>query len=192
MDYAQHIQGLKNGSYTDFKILYKEFSGNLFGFVYSLTKSESITKDIVQETFIKVWLNRENIDPQMSFKSYLYKIAKNNIIDDFRKQINSPVFEDYMEYCDNPHLSNLENIELQLDLDTFIKQLNVVKEKLTLRQREIFELCKEQGLSSSEVAEKLNLSEQTVYNTLSLVMKILKKELSYSSFLSALFLTFFN
>lgn len=189
MNYIKHIEGVKRGSYADFKILYEEFSENLYGFVYRLTKSHTLSKEIVQETFIKIWVNRENLDSRMSFKSFLFKISKNKIIDEFRRQISSPVYEDYMEYSDNFDFSAEENVENKLDLDDFIRQLEKAKEKLTPRQREIFELSKEQGLSSSDIAEKLEISEQTIYNILSSAMKILRKEIKYSGFF---FLIFFN
>lgn len=186
MDYTKHIEGLKNGSYADFKILYEEFSGSLYGFVFNLTRSKSMAKDIVQETFIKVWINRENIDPGMSFKSYLFKISKNKIIDDFRKQMSSPVFEDYMVYGDKLYTDS-SNIEQKIDFDNFLKQLDIAKVKLTPRQREIFELSKEQGIPSPEIAQRLNISEQTIYNILSSAMKILRKEMGVAGFLFLLF-----
>ncbi|GAB6007803.1 RNA polymerase sigma factor [Dysgonomonas reticulitermitis] len=175
------------GSHQDFRILYEEYSGRLYGFVFSLTRSRSMANDITQETFIKVWINRENIDPSMSFKSYLFKISKNKIIDEFRKQINNPVFEDYMAYCDELYADGNDNIEQTIDYDYFLQQLDNAKAKLTPRQREIFELSKEQRLPSSEIAQKLNISEQTIYNILSSAMKILRKEMGQASLLFLLF-----
>ncbi|NDV81898.1 RNA polymerase sigma factor [Bacteroides sp. 51] len=179
MNYEKHIVGLKEGSYNDFKFLYEQFSGNLYGFAFSLVRSESLAKDIVQETFMKVWINRETIQPGLSFKSYLFKISRNLIIDEFRKQMSNPVFENYLDYCDELQTSHHE-IEQQIDFDLFILRLEEAKKKLTLRQREIFEMSKEQGLSSSKIAEELGISEQTIYNQLSTVMRILRKEIGGS------------
>ena len=187
MNLTKHIEGLIKGSYSDFKILYEEYSSNLYGFVFSLTRSKSMANDIVQETFIRVWINRESIDPTMSFKSYLFKISKNKIIDEFRRQMNNPVFEDYMEYHDTLHTDSNDSVEQKMDFDSFLKQLEAAKTKLTPRQREIFELAKEQGISSSEIAKKLEISEQTTYNILSSAMKILRKEIGLASFFFLLF-----
>ncbi|MDR1090435.1 MAG: RNA polymerase sigma factor [Prevotella sp.] len=187
MNFTEHIEGLKKGSYSDFKILYEEYSDRLYGFIFNLTRSKSMANDIMQETFIKVWINRENIDPSMSFKSYLFKISKNKITDEFRKQINNPVFEDYMAYCDKLHADSNDIIEQKIDFDYFLQKLDIAKTKLTSRQREIFELSKEEGFSSSEIAKILNISEQTTYNILSSAMKILRKEMGLSSLLFLLF-----
>ncbi len=172
----EHIEGLKKGSYRDFKILYDEFSGNLYGFVFGLIKSESMAKEIVHETFIKVWINRENLNPDQSFKSYLFKISKNRVIDLYRQQLNNPVMEDYLDYCDSIQLSE-NNVSSDIDYDLFVQKLENAKNKLTARQREIFELSKEQGISSKEISQKLNITEQTTYNILSTAMQIIKKEI---------------
>lgn len=176
MYYKEHIERLSKGSYKDFKILYDYYSGNLYGYVFGLVKSESMAREIVNDTFIKVWINRENIQPDLSFKSYLFKISKNSIIDSYRKQLNNPIMENYMDYCDSLQLSE-DNITSQMDYDQFVSKLELAKNKLTARQREIFELSKEQGISSKEISQRLNISEQTTYNILSTAMRILKEEI---------------
>lgn len=176
MEYRSHIDGLRHGSYEDFAFLYEKFSGSLYGFVFDMLKSESLSKEIVQETFIKIWTGREKINPDLSFKAYLFKISKNKIIDQFRRQIANPVFESYLDHCENIRLQEGE-VEQKLDFDMFMKRLQVAKSKLTARQREIFELSKEFGLSSSEIATRLNINDQTVYNQLSAAMRILKQEM---------------
>jgi RNA polymerase sigma-70 factor (ECF subfamily) len=182
VEYKKWIEGLQKGSYSDFRTLYDAFSGNLYGFIFGLVKSDSLTKDIVQETFLRVWLNRSFLDPQLSFKAYLFKISQNLIIDNFRRQMSNPLFVDYLDYCDEL-ISDANTIEQELDFDLFHKHLKIAKTKLTPRQREIFELNKEQGIPTSEISERLNISEQTIYNQISSALKILKKELSSLDFL---------
>lgn len=174
----EHIRRLKEGSYKDFKILYDTFSPNLYGFVFGLVRSESVAKTIVHETFIKVWINREKLDPEQSFKSYLFKISKNKIIDSYRQKLNDPILENYLDYCDSVQLSEENDISSQIDYDVFIHKLELAKSKLTPRQREIFELNKEQGFSSKEISRRLNITEQTTYNILSAAIRILKSEIT--------------
>ncbi|MBD1425592.1 RNA polymerase sigma factor [Sphingobacterium arenae] len=188
MEHIEYIRGLQRGSYNDFKKLYELYYDNLYGFVFSLTKSHNISKEIVQETFIKLWLNREKLRSDGSLKSYLFKISKNIIIDRLRKQVKNPVFDDYLDYCDTLE-SGESNMDSKMDLDLFIQRLEVAKTKLTARQKEIFELSKEQGKPAKEIAESLSISEQTVYNTLSVALQILKKEVGYTGL--AFFVLFF-
>lgn len=176
---------LKEGSYHAFTKLYEEYFDLLYGFVFSLTRSHETTTEIVQETFIKVWINRHNIDLDKSFKSWLYRIAHNLILDEVKKQFHTPLFEDYLVHVSDPKLATTE--EDELDFDTFRKTLHKVKGELPPRQAEVFELCKEKGLSAADVAQQLSISEQAVYNHLSQAMKTVREKMSHFSFLLSLF-----
>lgn len=168
------IKGLKSGSYEDFDKLYANYSDLLYGFVLNLTKSSSEAKDILQETFLRVWQTRTKISEEKSFKSYIYTIARNLIIDSFRNQMRSVAFEEYIN-SDAYQNYTEDTVENKLDFDEFRKKFEEAKEKLTERQLEIFELSREQGLSVTDIAGRLQISEKTVKNQLSLAMKILRK-----------------
>jgi len=177
------VKELKDGSYRAFDQLYEIYADLLYGFVLDLTKSPTEAKDILQETFLRIWINRDNISTDYPFKAYLYKIARNLILNSFRKQMNSIAFENYIsseeyqKYADN-------NIEKEIYFDEFYQNLEKVKDALPDRQKQIFELSREQGMSITEIAKDLNISEQTVKNQLSLALKTLREKLSrYSSFL---------
>ena len=94
----QYILELNRGSYKAFDALYALYSRRLYAFALKMTKSQSDAKEIVQDTFVRLWLNRENVLPEDSFQSYLFTIAKNAILNKMRTLINMPVFVDYMEY----------------------------------------------------------------------------------------------
>ena len=86
------IKKVKQGSYEDFTRLYFMYADLLYGFVLNLTKSPDDAEDILQETFLRIWQTKENLSLETSFKSYLYTIAHNLIIDSFRKKIDSVAF----------------------------------------------------------------------------------------------------
>lgn len=176
---------LKEGSYHAFTKLYEEYFDLLYGFVFSLTRSHETTTEIVQETFIKVWINRYSIDLEKSFKSWLYRIAHNLILDEIKKQFRTPLFEDYLVHVSDEKLATTE--DEGMDFEAFKKTLQKVKGGLPPRQAEVFELCKELGLSAADVAQQLNISEQAVYNHLSLAMKTVREKMSHFSFLLSLF-----
>lgn len=171
------LQQLKEGSYKAFTLLYEEYFDLLYGFVFSLTRSHNSTTEIVQETFIKVWVYRSKIDVDLPFKAWLYSMAKNLMFDQLRKQFRTPLFEDYLIHVSNESLSVDAN-EGSFDFHVFQQALAKTKRKLSPRQAEVFELCKEQGLSVEEVVRRLNISEQAVYNYLSQAMKIIREDLS--------------
>lgn len=182
------IEELRQGSYKAFTRLYEFYSPLLFGFIFDTLKSKSQTADIMQETFIRIWESRALIDPEQSFKAFIFKIAHNLLISEYRKQINRPELMEYLEFLNNPELED-HSTQYQLDLDEFMSQLEKAKQLLSPRQREIFELIKENGMTSTQVADRLGISEQVVRNQLSLSLKTLKKALSDSLIL---FLFFFS
>jgi len=181
--HSRLVEGLKKGSYDSFDQLYEIYADLLYGFTLDLIKSPSEAKDILQETFTRIWINRENISTDYPFKAYLYKIARNLILNSFRKQMSSIAFEEYI--CSEEYQKNTDNnIEKEIYFDEFYKNLEKAKYELPDRQREIFELNREQGMSIAEIADNLNLSEQTVKNHLTLALKNLRQKLSkYSTFL---------
>lgn len=180
------LQQLKEGSYKAFTHLYKEYFSLLYGFVFSLTRSHTSATEVVQETFIKVWIHRSKIDPDLPFKAWLYRIAKNLLLDQLRKQFRTPLFEDYLVHVSNEYLSVDAN-EGSFDFLVFQEALAKTKQKLSPRQVEVFELCKEQGLPVEEVVRRLNISEQAIYNYLSQAMKVIREDLSHFMPLLVLF-----
>lgn len=171
------VKKLKSGSSQAFNRLYVIYADLLYGFVLSLTKSPTESKDIVQETFLRVWTHREQLSLDMSFKSYLYAIARNQITDLLRKQMREEAFRCYLG-CENPQGEVVDTIENDIYYDEFVERLNKAKEKMTERQRSIFEQSKEYGRRIDSIAQELKLSEKTVKNTLTLAMKVVREELN--------------
>lgn len=169
------LEQVKSGSYKAFTQIYDQYFDLLYGFVFRLVRSHEITKEIVQNTFIKVWENRSKIDTEGAFKSWIFKIAKNDFIDQFRIQMNNPVFEDYLNYCNNENI--IVSQDNSFDFEQFRSALAIAKTKLSPQQAKVFELCKEEGISAKNVAQQLQISEQAVYNYLSQSLHLLRNEL---------------
>ena len=161
------IEKLKRGSYEAFDTLYDMYADSLYGFALLHTKSSVQAEDIVQETFLKLWNMRTSLSVEGSFKSMLFTIAKNHVIDVFRQQINRPDFEDYIRFCEDEHLLDNTSVE-KIYYDDFIDKLAIAKQKLT------------PALS--------DISEQTVKNHLSAALKILREELRKYNYLFTLFI----
>ncbi|MDR2563932.1 MAG: sigma-70 family RNA polymerase sigma factor [Prevotellaceae bacterium] len=170
------IRQFKEGSREAYTVLYKFYLPKLHDFIYNLTASKDAAQEIVQETFVKLWIKRKNIDPERPLKSYLYTIARNQMLNEFRRQINRPVFAEYIEYANQLQLSE-NTAETTLDLKEFIAALNKAKQKLSSRQLQIFRLNKELGQSVHDIAQQLNITEQSVRNQLSAAIGLLRKEM---------------
>ena len=173
---SDFVKQLKEGSYEAYTVLYKFYLPYLYAFLYSVTRLKHFAEEVAQETFVRLWENRVAIKLDTSFKSYLFTIARNYMLNEFRRQINHPVFEEYCEYSNQLQLSE-NTTEKQLDFNEFRKELNKAKQKLSSRQLEIFHLNKELGQSIPAIALRLKIAEKSVRNQLSTALSVLRKEM---------------
>ena len=182
------VDEVRRGTYSSFSKLYSLWVSKLYRFVFALVKSEETAQDIVQETFVKIWTNRETLNPDSSFKAYLFTISYHIVLKELKRKIDHPLMEDYMKYCNNENMAAYSHPEEQLDFDRFLKELSKAKEKLTQRQRQIFEMNKEDNIPVSEIAAQFGITEQSVRNQLSAALKIIREELGdYGFFILVLF-----
>lgn len=181
-----YLERLRKGSYKDFTYLYELYVSRLYAFSLGISHSDALAKDIVQETFIKVWIHREYIDPDKSFSSFLFTMAKNLLLNELRRQVNRSLLLEDVAF-NEPGGEEEAPVERKFSLEEFDHRLELAKRKLSPRQRELFELNKEQGMSVSEIAAKTSITEQSVRNQISQALHILRKELQGCIFLFSLF-----
>ena len=183
----KYIIGLQKGSYSDFNKLYDLYADRLYGFAYNLTHSSEMAEEIVQEVFLKIWQMREHLSPEYSFRSFLFTIAKNKFLNDLRNRLTLLSYDEYITQLDDATERGENSIESEFNFNELNEQVLQSKDKLSKRQKMIFEMSKEEGLSNQEIALKLGISEQSVRNQLSSALKVLREELIRIGFSFALF-----
>jgi RNA polymerase sigma-70 factor (ECF subfamily) len=150
---------LKAGDTNAFEQIYRSYSNRLFGNLLKLLRSETEAQEILQEAFLKIWQNRAQIDPERSFRSYLFKIAENKVFDHFRKaalekraQIQLSRASDIDNSLVDSMLLDKENLQV----------LTKAIDKLPPQRRQVFILVKLQGKTYKEVSEQLGISASTI------------------------------
>ena len=182
----KYIIGLQKGSYSDFNKLYDLYADRLYGFAYNLTHSSEMAEEIVQEVFLKIWQMREHLSPEYSFRSFLFTIAKNKFLNDLRNRLTLLSYDEYITQLDVTE-GGENSTENEFNFNELNEQVLQSKDKLSKRQKMIFEMSKEEGLSNQEIALKLGISEQSVRNQLSSALKVLREKLIRIGFSFALF-----
>ncbi len=166
------IQQFIDGNEEAFEKLYAQYKPVLCKFIQTFINDSALTDDIVQEVFVAVWLNRNNIDPDQSFSSYLMTSARNKIYDFFKETAkNRQMIEQrWLNFSEAGNDTEEALVSLELDelVDSALKQLSS-------RKRDIFELAKLKGKSHSEIAEQLGISKNTVKNHMVDSLKYLKE-----------------
>lgn len=169
----QLISSVKRDDHYAFDKIFHKYGSSLFSFVVSVLKDESEAEEVVQDVFLKIWEKRGELNPSLSFKSYLFTIALNTTKNIYRQKLQRDRYkQDVALELNISQTSDVDGIEYRNLLDYIDK----IIEKLPPSRREIFILSKKDGMKNPEIAKLLNISEQTVKNQLVSAMKFLRSE----------------
>ena len=172
------VQRLIEGDEDAFCELYAAYKNRLIFFAMRFLKSREYAEDIFQDAFTVIWQGRRFINPDASFSSYLYTIVRNRILNQLRDlenqtKLKEQILEQAVDYSNDTNNSILAN-----DLRGLIAR---AMQQLTARQREIFEMSREQDMSHREIAEALGISVYTVQEHISTSLRILRTYLEKHS-----------
>jgi RNA polymerase sigma-70 factor, ECF subfamily len=185
---ADLIVSLREGDMKAFSELFDRYAKRLYHFAIGYLKSVEESEEIVQEVFLKIWNNREEISLLKSFEAYLFTIAKNGILNTIRKSKSEQAYLNYAK------LHPGKNILLDEELD--FKELEIAYkqsiDKLSPKRKEIYILSREQSLSNAEIAEKMNISVKTVENQMTSAISEIRKNLRSLGFSGIIFFELFR
>ena len=166
------VEKLKNGDNNAYTLLMNDYYKNLCGYANLFTKDPSKSEDIVQNIFVKIWIYRKKIDPNISIKKYLYKSVYNEFIDQYRKNKSVISLEEkYLKVIDTIIDDN------SLDIEKLMMNVNREIDKLPEKCKRVFILNKKEGLTHDEIAEYLQISTKTVESHITRAFKILNQKL---------------
>lgn len=150
---------LKQGDEKAFQKIYSLYSARLYGKLLKLTKAEQVAEDLLQNTFLKIWACRENIDESKSFRAYLFRIAENLAYDFFREAERDLKKREELVIRAMLYEEHPEEIAIKAEKE---KKLLEAIEALPPQRKQIFKLCKLQGKSYNEVSLLLQISPSTI------------------------------
>ncbi len=183
------VKLLKKGDMAAFDAIYNKYCHKLHGFVLRYLKQEEDAEGIVQEVFIKIWESRHKIDIYSSFEAFLFTIAYNTSISLLRKRVSETKSREYLKSFQQANAP--ENAIDELQFKELNNKVQSLLKKLTPRQREIYLLSREEGLTHKEIAKNLDISINTVKNHLVSTLKFLKSHMDSSLSVNILFLSLF-
>jgi RNA polymerase sigma-70 factor (ECF subfamily) len=143
-----------------FEEIFYDTRDRLFGFAKKLLQDESKVQDCMQQCYMKLWEVMDRIDTRKELLPLLYTYARNNCIDQLRRNSR------YVWLDDLGVLSEKLNVENEVEADIRLKdadrQIAGLFHHMSPRRRQVFTLIKLNGLSYREVSEHLNISISTV------------------------------
>mgnify|MGYP000911344014 CR=1 FL=1 len=168
------MKEIKAGNMLAFDALYKKYCKSLYKFVFSIIKSAEEAENIIQDVFLNLWLNRNNIQKEALVKYYIFTIAYNSTISVIRRKIKESQF---IEELKNLQIHTQESVESEIEYNEMNEKLNEIINTLPERQKEVYLLHKAEGLKYSEIADRLNISVNTVENHMSRALKTIRDRL---------------
>jgi RNA polymerase sigma-70 factor (family 1) len=166
------VLALQRGDEEAFETIYGLYSQRLFGRLLKLVKTEAQAQEILQDVFIKLWQHRHSLDPEKSFRSFLFKIAENKVYDFFRKAARDKVMEANLISLSTTNYINIgEYTRAEENLILLYKAI----ESLPPQRQQVFRLCKLEGRSYKEVSELLSISLSTISDHIVKATKAIKE-----------------
>lgn len=165
------IKQLALGSESAFQKLFDSYYNIIYKYSLSMVGSKPHAEEIVQEVFLKLWLKRESLNPELSFKSFLFTITKNQTITFLKKAARVDKLREEVFFHSQKFISNTELHINEQEIDS------IKREALGLypsRRRLIFEMSRYEGKSYEEIANELGISKNTVKNQMNMALETLR------------------
>lgn len=179
---------LKRGDLEAFDFLYELYANRLHAFGMKYLRSEADAEELVQSVFIKLWENRKKVDSELSFRSYLFTIAYNDICKLFRQKKYLKKYVEETLYGSELFSSASEDSS---DYRSVLREVDRIIALMPEKQKKAFLKSKLEGKTSKEVATELGLTAATVDNYVSAALKTLKAGIKKENLSMMLFLLLF-
>ncbi|NJO88398.1 MAG: RNA polymerase sigma factor [Chloroflexia bacterium] len=173
---SELILKCKSGDKEAFRPIMQEYADYLFTLAFRLLRNDEEAKDIVQETFIKVWQNINSYKKEVKLTTWMYKICINLCFDKLKSKKRKPLV--YEENFENIYKSIAsESLIESLDNKQLAMVIEQLAEGLTPKQQLVFVLKDIQGLESDEIEEITGLEKGQVKSNLYYARKEIRNKL---------------
>lgn len=175
MDRTNHeiflVKRLMTGNEKAFRSLFETYRNDVYVYSISMLKTHPLAEEIVQEVFLNIWKHRNRLNPELSFKSYVFTITRNLTFNLISKTANNRKLKKMVFYESQRSYSPIENKTAESHYETLKKK---AIEQLPPRRRLIFEMSREEDKNYKEISKELNISISTVKGQMSKALATIK------------------
>ncbi len=162
--------------HDQFERVFKTHFKSLLAYAHTILNDPTMSEEIVQEVFYKLWEQREQIDIHSSLKAYLYRSVHNESLNHIKHQKVKAVYRQYTLHHESDHTEEHDPIRKLsgIELENKIRHaLNELPEQCRL----VFQLSRFESMKYQEIAGHLNISVKTVENQMGKALKRLRVSL---------------
>jgi RNA polymerase sigma-70 factor (family 1) len=150
---------ISGGDKHAFTTLFNFYERFVYAYGKKITRSDELAAEIVQDIFLKIWLAREKMAMVENFGAYLNRLVRNHSLNVLRELAQQSKYQ----YTLKEKISEMDESTLQqIDYNETSRILNDAIAQLPAQQHLVYKLCHLEGLKYNEVAERLNISSETV------------------------------
>ncbi len=158
------IQQLIIGNNKAFQKLFNTYRNDVYAYSKSMLKINVLAEEIVQTVFLKIWQHRDRLNPELSFKSYVFTITRHQTFNLISKVANDKKLKEAVFYKSRITQSSIEDKICEADYE-IIKNKAIAQ--LPPKRRLIFEMSRNDGKSYEVISKELNISISTVKGQMS-------------------------
>lgn len=176
MNERRLILGLKKGDHDSYETLFDLYYVKFVNFADTIIKDRSSAKDLVQEAFIRIWINRFKLDENQSLENYIYVIVKRLVFNHLR---NIKPYEDLESgKAQNEIADTWGEQDLIVIANETRHRIDDIISKMPPQRRRVFIMSRNQGMSNKAIADVLQISVKTVERHMTLALAELRENIS--------------
>jgi len=173
---AELIERLQRRDAQALGELYDRYGRLVYSLIYRIVRDAGIAQDLVQETFLRIWNRAQGFNPgKGSLGPWLLAVARNRAIDYMRS--SSGRMRNALELEEHEHPSLFMDLEREILQADRARRVKGAMDKLSPRHRQVIELAYFEGLSQSEMAERLGQPLGTVKTWVRAALKLMRDDL---------------
>jgi|TARA_B110000093_G_scaffold150581_1_gene164613 RNA polymerase sigma-70 factor (family 1) len=153
------VKQFMQGNEKAFSTLFNTYRDDVYAYSVSMLKTPILAEGIVQDVFLNIWEQKDRLNPNLSFKSYVFTITRNLTFNLISKVANNRKLKEEVFYTSQKAYSPIEDKIAEAEYE-IIK--NKAIEQLPPKRRIIFEMSRNKGMSYKEISSELNISVSTV------------------------------
>ena len=171
------VSELKSGNSKAFEKLFFHYFPRLYAYIHKITGNGPETEDLVQDVFVSIWNNKEQLDENRSFSGFIFKIARNKALNLIKQNLSRQIYLQYL------HDENIPQPVIDYNAQEITDIIDKAVSSLPERTKEIFLLSRHEGLTYMHIARKLELSENVVDHEIRKALQKIKDILKAKDYL---------
>lgn len=165
------LSRVADGDEYSFARLFHAWHQELAGYIFAITRSMPLTEEIVQDTFTKIWLDRERLRSVTNFRSWLFIVSRNHTFNCLRTLAR----ETRRKQQWTAHALHLPQDEVADDPETrqqhYFQLIEQAIDQLPPQQKKAWQLSRAEGLRHEDIAKEMQLSRETVKRHITMALR---------------------